>query len=170
MKTQVLAVALLLSAATGWASDDRRNIRVTARLASESEVPAVSSPGRGSFRAVIDKAASAVRYELSFDDLQADVVMAHIHLAQPNVNGGIMVWLCGTTAAPGPSGTQVCPQSGTISGIIVPADVLAVTPQGIAAGEFDEFVAAVRAGLAYVNVHTTQSPSGEIRGQLKVRD
>jgi hypothetical protein len=38
--------------------------------------------------------------------------------------------------------------------------------QGIAAGEFGELVAALRAGRAYANVHTTKFPPGEIRGQI----
>ena len=38
--------------------------------------------------------------------------------------------------------------------------------QGIAAGEFDEFVRAIRAGATYVNVHTTGRQGGEIRAQL----
>jgi hypothetical protein len=38
--------------------------------------------------------------------------------------------------------------------------------QGIAAGEFDEILAAIRAGKAYANIHTTTWPAGEIRGQL----
>jgi len=33
-------------------------------------------------------------------------------------------------------------------------------------GELDEVIDAIRAGLAYANVHSTQSPGGEIRGQL----
>jgi hypothetical protein len=35
-----------------------------------------------------------------------------------------------------------------------------------AAGEFDELVKAIRHRTAYVNVHTTVFPGGEIRGQL----
>ena len=34
------------------------------------------------------------------------------------------------------------------------------------AGEFAEFVAALRAEAAYGNLHTDQSPGGEIRGQV----
>ena len=39
--------------------------------------------------------------------------------------------------------------------------------QGIAAGEFAELVAALRAGVTYVNVHSSTFGGGEIRGQLK---
>jgi len=38
--------------------------------------------------------------------------------------------------------------------------------QGIAPGELDEFIRAIRAGVTYVNVHSTKFPSGEIRGQI----
>ncbi len=43
----------------------------------------------------------------------------------------------------------------TVSGTITPAEVLAQTAQGIAAGEFEELVRALQAGAAYANVHST---------------
>lgn len=169
MKAVVPALALLLAASTGWAAEHDRDSRVIARLDPSNEVPAVSSPAQGLLRARIDQAAEIMEYELTFDGLQANVVMAHIHFAQPNVNGAIMVWLCGTAGAPGPTGTQMCPQSGTISGTLDPTNIQTIAPQGISTGEFQEFVRAIRNGLAYVNVHTVQSPGGEIRGQLRTR-
>jgi CHRD domain len=45
-----------------------------------------------------------------------------------------------------------------------------VAAQGIAAGEFDEFVRAVRAGATYVNIHSVNRPTGEIRAQLDSDD
>ena len=41
--------------------------------------------------------------------------------------------------------------------------------QGIAAGEFNELVAAIRAGATYANVHSTKYEGGEIRAQLDSR-
>jgi hypothetical protein len=164
------AVAVTLAAVGVMAQGQGGARRVSAALEPEQEVPAVSSPAAGEFSAEIDDDGEAVDYVLSYGGLQANVLMSHIHLAQPNVNGSIMVWLCGTAANPGPAGTQQCPQSGTISGTIRPANVGAIATQGIAAGEFAEFVAAMRKGLAYVNVHTVQSPGGEIRGQVRLGD
>ena len=49
------------------------------------------------------------------------------------------------------------------------ADVIGVAggaAQGIANGDFDDLVRAVRAGAAYVNVHSTTRPAGEVRAQL----
>ena len=170
MKKSMLALALLLVAAgTSWAGEDDRN-KVTARVEPRNEVPAVSSPASGRFTATIDDAAQTIDYEFTFQNLQANILQSHIHFAQPNVNGAIVVWLCGTSTLPGPAGTQTCPQSGTITGTIRQANILTVATQGIATGEFDELVAAIRAGLTYVNIHTAQSPGSEMRGQLKVKD
>ena len=61
--------------------------------------------------------------------------------------------------------------SGTVTGVIVPSDILGPAAQGINPGEptaFDELVRAIRAGYTYVNVHTTRWTGGEIRGQIKV--
>lgn len=146
---------------------------VHAKLTGYEEVPAVSSPGSGEFRAKIDKRSKTISYELNYEDTQGLVFMAHIHLAQRGVNGGIVVWLCGNGPAPvPPTGTQTCPAEGKISGTIA-ADSSTFTgapAQLLAAGEFDELVDAIRAGVAYVNVHTTAErgvPGGEIRGQIR---
>ena|SRR5690242_12988661 len=174
----MMASALMIASATVGAQDpqsfnhgNNHLIHVTAKLEPSHEVPAVSSPAEGRFSADIDLNAGELTYELTFTGLQAPVTQSHIHFAQPNVNGGIMVWLCGTASNPGPAGTQACPANGvTITGTIHAADIQTLTTQGIATGEFDEFVNAIRNGLAYANVHSTQSPGGEIRGQIRRGD
>jgi hypothetical protein len=165
------AVAVGLLAATALA-DDRDHDRIEARLKGFQEVPAVSSTGSGRFKATIDKASATLSYELSYSGLEGEVRQAHIHLGQHSVNGGIMIWLCQTTfnPSPTPATTPVCPQSGTVSGVISAADVIGPSGQGVAATEFAEALAAMRAGVAYANVHTVKHPGGEIRGQLRDRD
>ncbi len=53
-----------------------------------------------------------------------------------------------------------------ITGTIEPDQVIDVVGQGIVAGEFDELVAAIRAGRTYANVHSAAFGPGEIRGQI----
>jgi CHRD domain len=62
----------------------------------------------------------------------------------------------------------MCPPSGTITGTITEADVIAVPAQGVMVGDLPGIIRAIRNGAAYVNVHTTSFPTGEIRGQLRV--
>jgi hypothetical protein len=54
----------------------------------------------------------------------------------------------------------------TISGTVLPADILGPTAQGFAAGDLNSVVKAIAAGVTYANMHTSAFPAGEIRGQL----
>jgi hypothetical protein len=163
----VTAVLLALAAAPAFADRDRSE-RIDIRLSGLQEVPSVSTPGRGTFDATINEEGTHIDWELTYSDMQADVTQAHIHIAQRSVNGGIVLWLCKTTQT-APT-ANICPvRAGTVSGTFTAADVQAQAAQGIAAMELSEVIAMMRAGRAYANVHTAQSPGGEIRGQVSVR-
>jgi hypothetical protein len=143
---------------------------LTATMSGYQEVPAVSSTGTADFTADVGKDGSSIAWQLSYGGLEGSVLQSHIHFGQRSVNGGISVFLC-TNLGNGPAGTQLCPQSGTISGTITAADVTAgAKAQGIDAGEYDELVRAIDAGKAYANLHTTTWPGGEIRAQLNEDD
>ena len=175
LRIGVSALVLLAVAAVAVAQGVRA---LRGLLNGYEEVPAVSSTGDGDFRARINEAEDEITYELSYRELEGNVLQAHIHLGQRGVNGGISVGLCGnpSTTPPvnPPAGTQACPSDpATITGVIRPSDVLCTgcnannpNGQGIAAGEFDELVRAIRAGATYVNVHTDKHPGGEIRSQI----
>lgn len=159
-----------LYAAPAVARDD--DDRIVVRLRSYEEVPAVSSVASGLFRARINDAAGTITYELSYQGLQGDVRQSHIHFGQRSVNGGISVFLCQTATNPDPTGgAPTCGASpATITGILTAANIIGPTGQGIAATEFAELIRAIRAGVAYVNVHTSLFPGGEIRGQARGSD
>jgi hypothetical protein len=159
-------------------SDGGKRRKLRADLKGFNEVPTLSTPGRGTFRAVINRDETEIRYRLDYRDTESAVTQSHIHLGQRHVNGGISVFLCTNLAVPPPPPpAQVppaCPPPGLgaeVTGTLTAADVTAgAAGQGLAAGEFAELIRAMRAGATYVNVHTTGRPGGEIRGQIRGDD
>jgi hypothetical protein len=156
----ILALALFLMAGVTWADGGKQSFK--AELNGYSEVPAISSTGSGEFllRVVAD---DELAFELTYRDLEGTVTTAsHVHLGQTSVNGGVSFFICGG------GGRDACtPTSGTFSGSVRAADVIGPTGQGLAPLEFEEMVRAIRAGAAYINVHTNKHPGGEIRGQIR---
>jgi len=173
-----VAAALTTGLGTIAASHDDDHRRGTRRLKADlrgfNEVATVSSAARGSFQAVLSEDETSIEYHLRFSGLEGSVLQSHIHFGDHHTNGGISVWLCGTATNPGPSGTPLCadpaidPTSGDVTGTLTAAQVVGPAGQGIAAGEFEELVRAIRAGVTYVNVHSTKFPGGEIRGKIRV--
>jgi len=148
----------------------------TARLRGLNEVPPVATAATGSFSATLSSDGTTLTYKLTYENLNAQILFSHIHFGFPREATGIMVFLCGPAAgAMGgpPTGTPnppACPDttSGTVTGSVTAANVIGPNAQGITPGaDFAKVVQALREGAAYVNVHTTRSPSGEIRGQVK---
>jgi hypothetical protein len=162
----VSALALAFAALPASADD-----KISARLDGYQENPSISTTATGTFHAVIADDESAIRYRLTYTNLQGTVTQAHIHIARFHVNGGISAWLCGTGALPGPAGTPPCPPGGAgqeaeVEGVIEATDVIGPTGQLVAPGELAELIAAIRAGAGYANVHSSLAPGGEIRGQI----
>jgi CHRD domain len=161
----IVVVALAVAGTTALATGSTGKKRFDARLTGFQEVPAVSTGARGTFTARLD--GEVLSYTLSYSGLEGgNALFAHIHLGQRGVNGGVSAFLCG--GAPPASDKPACPATeGTVTGTIDPADVIGPTAQGIAPGEFDELIRAMRAGVTYANVHTPMWPGGEIRGQIR---
>jgi hypothetical protein len=160
----VAVVAVASVVATTAVAGGGKEIRE--ELEGFQEVPAVSTDADGRFKAQVR--GEEIRRELSYEDLEGAVTQAHIHFGQRDVNGGISVWLCETAAAPSPDpDTQMCPPSpAKISGTATADNVVGPAGQGISAGEFDELLRAIKAGVTYANVHSMTFPGGEIRAQL----
>jgi hypothetical protein len=163
----VAAGSTLLVAAFAAAGGGSHNISAKDGLVGYQEVPAVSTTGHGSFEAKVNDDDTSFDWTLSYSELEGNVLQSHIHFAQRSVNGGISIFLC-SNLGNGPVGTQLCPlPPATISGTADAGDVIAgAAGQGISAGQFDEILAAIRAGKAYANVHSSLWTGGEIRGQL----
>jgi CHRD domain len=159
--TVLAVVALAVAGATALATGGGGK-KFSTKLTGFQEVPAISTAASGRFQARLD--GDELSYELSYSGIEGGTAFAaHIHLGQRGVNGGVSAFLCGGGDKP------ACPATeGTVTGVIDPADVIGPEGQGIAPGEFDELINAMRAGVTYVNVHSTPMwPGGEIRGQIR---
>ncbi|HEX5049661.1 MAG TPA: CHRD domain-containing protein [Gammaproteobacteria bacterium] len=127
-------------------------------------IGAVSSAGRGFFRAVIDEDAGTIEYSYTYDGV-ANITQSHLHFGQHHTQGGITVFLCTNLAPPANVPVpQPCPASpGQITGTITAQNVIATA--GL--NGFDKLLDAIRHEAVYVNLHSQAFPGGEIRGQLQ---
>ncbi len=107
------------------------------------------------------------RTELSYKVIVANidnVLMAHIHLAPAGQNGGVAVWLY-------PAGPPPQLIEGTTNGILAEGVITAEDLVGSLAGQdLEALLDNMIAGNSYVNVHTSEYGSGEIRGQIEVNN
>lgn len=137
----VLAAAFALALATAPAA--RADTGFTATLSGAQEVPPTPSGGFGTGTFVLNNAQTQLTFNITYSGLSIAASAAHIHgAAPPGVNAGVLFNL-------GPFGTFGT--SGSFNGVwAIPA---AQVPNLIN-------------GLLYVNIHTTNFPGGEIRGQI----
>jgi hypothetical protein len=134
---------------------------------------AIFSPGNGTLQLSLDKGQQTISYTLTYTPMSSAVTQAHIHFGKEHVPGGIMVFFCtnqsngptaNTPTCPTPSGT---PPSATVAGTWSAANVIAVPGQNITVNDFNALIATLESDTAYGNIHTTNFPSGEIRGQIR---
>jgi len=141
----LVSFALLLAAS----SADALSYSLTASLDGAQETPPVITLGTGTLTGTYDDVTNALSWSGSFTALNSGTTNAHFH-------GPAAVGV-------GPAGVQVGMTAGT--GDVFP---LAVT-SGVFSGTAtitDLQEADLLAGLWYVNIHSTTSTGGEIRGQV----
>jgi hypothetical protein len=180
----LIAAGSLMAATPSLArDDDDRGRRFATELSGFNEVHFAGGPpaalrgaifttASGKFRAKLD--GDRIEYELQYENLMGDVTQAHIHFGQNHTVGGIVVWLCETSGTQAPQSVQAvtppCPTQGKVTGTIQAFQVLAQDLQGFPAGDLGALIRALRAGAAYVNVHSTTFGPGEIRGQVETQN
>jgi hypothetical protein len=102
---------------------------------------------------------TALTYRLNVANIE-NVTQAHIHQGAPGTNGPVVVWLY-------PSAPPASLIPGRFDGVLGAGTVTSANLVGPLAGQpLSSLVALLESGNAYVNVHTSQYPGGEIRGQV----
>lgn len=161
-----LIVAGALAVASTAQGTSERNFAT--HLTGAEEVPARATPAHGQAHLQLSRDGSELVCKLNVSEI-SNVVQAHIHLGQPTDNGPIVAFLYGPVAAGG----------GPVEGRLSTTTVTAADLRGPLTGSenLEALMEQVRAGKAYVNVHTNDGvapintgpgdfPGGEIRGNL----
>ena len=138
-------------------------------LSGANESPANASPGKGTARVQYDDVAHTLHVWVNFEDLLGTTTASHVHVRvgnPPPVNGGV------ATQTPTFTGFPLGVHSGTydhIFDLTLPGSWNGsfLGPNGgTPAGAEAAFAAALAGGRAYLNVHSTFAPGGEIRANL----
>jgi hypothetical protein len=128
-------------------------------LSGDEEVPVRDTNAQGQAIFQVNADGTAISYKLMVANIQ-NVTQAHIHLAPAGSNGGIVAWLY-----PSAPPSQLIP--GRSQGILGEGELTAASLVGALSGSpLSALIDAMKDGGTYVNVHTSQFPPGEIRGQI----
>jgi hypothetical protein len=115
--------------------------------------------GQANFKVSDD--GSEIHFKLMVANIE-NVTQAHIHCcANADGTAGIVVWLY-------PSAPPANLIPGRSQGVLAEGVIRQSSLVGSLAGQpLSVLLARIQSGLAYVNVHTSQFPPGEIRGQMQ---
>ncbi|WP_083796197.1 CHRD domain-containing protein [Algoriphagus machipongonensis] len=133
------------------ASDNKNYIT---KLSGENEVPSIMSDATGIAKFNFSNDGMSASFQVNVDDIE-DVRFAHIHLAKAGANGGVVYTL------------KMDKIEGPVSGVYTKGEIMADNFSGqLMGGDLMILKEAFRTGNAYVNVHSDDFPSGELRGQV----
>ncbi|WP_256686159.1 ferritin-like domain-containing protein [Halococcus qingdaonensis] len=159
-RDQVLPIAkqFIVGAGDSGGGDAEVIEQSNVQLAGENEVPPVDTDatGEATLELVEGSDGPKLQYELSVQNIE-NVTAAHIHLGNEGENGPVVAFLFG------PKESGVSEDGQLASGTITESDLV-----GPLEGESAQELRSMTEKGAYVNVHTTQNPDGEIRGQIRV--
>src|SRR5215213_1631586 len=168
MKKIVTLIGLVLAVLMLSAVARADQLVLTTTLTGAQEVPPTGSPGIGSALVTLDTLTNQFTVNVSFAGLVSPTIASHIHCcAGPGVNAMVAT---AVPTFPGfplgvTTGTYLMTFDLTLASTYNPAFITA--HGGTVAGAQAAFIAGLISGQTYLNIHTSQFPGGEIRGQLQ---
>jgi hypothetical protein len=143
--------------------------QTTSTLSGANDVPPVVTPGTGTVEADYDSVAQTLHLHVIFSGLLSGTTAAHIHApAGPGSNAGV------ATTVPRFVGFPVGVTSGDYETVLDLTLASSYNPAYVTAngntvpGAEAALAAALLNGQAYLNIHTTQNPGGEVRAFLQL--
>ena len=151
------AAALFITGALPALSAGPTNYRT--HLTGDEEVDPVDTQAQGQAIFKLSADGTELHYKLIVANIE-NVTQAHIHIAPAGTNGGIVAWLY-------PAAPPLVLIPGRSQGVLATGAITADDLVGSLAGQdLEALIAAFNSGDAYVNVHTSAFPGGEVRGQI----
>lgn len=131
----------------------------TVHMTGSQEVPANSSNAVGQSIFRLRNNGTELHYKLIAANIQ-NITACHIHLAPVGVNGPVVVWLY-------PSGPPASLIPGPFNGVLAKGVITSSNLVGpLVNMTLTDLMNHINNGNAYVNLHTSQFPGGEVRGQF----
>lgn len=151
--TLYAAFTVVLTAALAMAASHNS---FKAKLTGGEVMPMITTKAGGEADFKLSKDGKELSYVLKLKGIE-NVMAAHIHAGKKGENGGPVA---GLFAGPEKEGMF----SGELAkGVITDKDLVG----SLAGKTIGDLVTMIREGGAYVNVHTTKYPDGEVRGQIE---
>jgi hypothetical protein len=128
-------------------------------LSGDQEVPPNDSKATGQAIFHLKNGGTELHYRLIVSNIE-NITQCHIHLAPAGVNGPVAVWLY-------PDAPPAMLIPGPFNGVLAKGVITSGNLVGPLAGmELSDLLDHILDNNAYVNLHTSQYPAGEIRGQF----
>lgn len=157
-KRVVLLAALCLMGTSAFADDE---FEFEAELSGDQEVPPVATEAEGEAEFEVNEDMTEIKFKLKVKETvgMLGAAGAHIHCAPEGENGPVVVFLAGEV----PGGfVEEFETEAVVTDINIINDACGST--------IAELTEAMVNGDTYVNVHSTDFPAGEVRGQIFLDD
>jgi hypothetical protein len=146
--------ALLMTAAA-----QAQTLTVAGTMGGNQENPPIS-PAQGAFGftfCTVDVTAEVANCTVTFYNIASGITLSHIHAGLPGANGPV---ICNAT----PQTPLTASNDGRYTWRCDSTNFQAQANAGIRSVR--DMIEAIVSGATYMNIHTTNNPGGEIRGQL----
>src|SRR5215208_3427162 len=168
MKRTLSLIGVIFSVLVLFSAAKADQLVFTTTLTGSQEVPPTGSPGIGSALVTLDTVTNLLTVNVSFAGLVSPTIASHIHCCTPPGANAMVA----TTVPTFPgfplgvtTGTYLMTFDLTLASTYNPAFITA--HGGTVASAQAAFIAGLASGQTYLNIHTSQFPGGEIRGQLQ---
>ncbi|HEY5512833.1 MAG TPA: CHRD domain-containing protein [Geomonas sp.] len=146
-----VVLAVVFAASTGFAAEKSFKAKLTPK--EETKKPKSKASGKAEFK--LSEDGKSMTYKLHVKNIM-DPTAAHIHMGKKGADGPPVVGLASEA------------KKGKVSGVLSEGMIMDKDLMGDLQGKtVADLVNLIKSGDAYVNVHSSANPDGEIRGQIK---